>query len=271
MKCPIPNCNHAISERKIVDVVGLEKLNRFQRLSVEQVASQESTMSFCPFPDCGFIFSLNHDEKSALSVDFDQACGRVSTHNQNGSNILEMAASAVPTDASSALVNIEAIEEVHRRAKRSCPKCSGTFCLICLHDWASCECSRIKQKIGVENWKRQQLQTHERNDEEVRGQQKWRGLQAIFYHQQPLGANADSKDECKIEDDLNFRKCRRCGIYIEKKDGCDKMKCRCGYRFCFICGSENAQCNCTPASHGFWDNDTNRGDFQNLREKVSPT
>lgn len=40
---------------------------------------------------------------------------------------------------------------------------------------------------------------------------------------------------------------------IEKSDGCFKMMCNCGYRFCFKCGSENAQCNCTrefyPESH----------------------
>ena len=43
------------------------------------------------------------------------------------------------------------------------------------------------------------------------------------------------------------------------------MKCRCGYRFCYNCGSENARCGCTPAEHGFWDNTVNRGDFTNLR------
>lgn len=32
---------------------------------------------------------------------------------------------------------------------------------------------------------------------------------------------------------------------VIRDTGCFKMKCRCGYRFCFKCGSENAQCECT--------------------------
>ena len=61
------------------------------------------------------------------------------------------------------------------------------------------------------------------------------------------------------------RACPRCAAWLHKAEGCDKLKCRCGYRFCWRCGAENAQCACTPASHGFWDNVSNRGDFAALR------
>jgi hypothetical protein len=54
---------------------------------------------------------------------------------------------------------------------------------------------------------------------------------------------------------LTIRACRRCGNGIELAEGCLKMMCRCGYRFCFKCGSENAACGCTPFYHiGFTDN-----------------
>jgi hypothetical protein len=62
-----------------------------------------------------------------------------------------------------------------------------------------------------------------------------------------------------------FKNCKRCHVAVEFNSGCLKMKCRCGYRFCYKCESENAQCACTPANHGFWDNETGRGDFRNLR------
>ena len=62
-----------------------------------------------------------------------------------------------------------------------------------------------------------------------------------------------------------IRVCKKCGNGVEMSSGCLKMKCRCGYRFCFKCGSENAQCGCTPANHGFWDNIVQRGDFRNLK------
>lgn len=62
-----------------------------------------------------------------------------------------------------------------------------------------------------------------------------------------------------------IRVCKKCGIGVEMSSGCLKMKCRCGYRFCYKCGSDNARCGCTPASHGFWDNELQRGDFSNLK------
>eukprot|EP00957_Ditylum_brightwellii_P003829 290762-Ditylum_brightwellii.AAC.1 len=66
------------------------------------------------------------------------------------------------------------------------------------------------------------------------------------------------------------RICKQCGAHIEKVGGCNKMKCRCGYRFCFICEAENAQCRHTPTSHGYVDNVTGGFDYRHLRSKNSP-
>lgn len=41
------------------------------------------------------------------------------------------------------------------------------------------------------------------------------------------------------------RQCLRCKAWINKTQGCDKMTCRCGYQFCYVCGSEGARCACT--------------------------
>ena len=70
---------------------------------------------------------------------------------------------------------------------------------------------------------------------------------------------------------MNIKPCPRCNTPLCKASGCDKMKCRCGYRFCWHCLTENAQCGCTPSNHGFIDNETGRGDFTDLRNTVSPT
>ena len=49
--------------------------------------------------------------------------------------------------------------------------------------------------------------------------------------------------------------CQSCGARIEKiEGGCDMMECLCGWRFCYRCGSQGANCSCTPAHHYFWDN-----------------
>lgn len=61
------------------------------------------------------------------------------------------------------------------------------------------------------------------------------------------------------------RQCRRCKAGVQKTSGCNKMQCRCGYRFCYECLVEDAVCDCTPRDHGFIDNVTGRGDFSNLR------
>ena len=83
--------------------------------------------------------------------------------------------------------------------------------------------------------------------------------------------NTEVQATQSLMDTLEIKLCNRCQQGIIKNEGCHKVKCRCGYRFCWICGSENAQCNCTPAHHGFYDNIQGYAIFDNLRTKESPT
>mmetsp|Transcript_50021 Transcript_50021/g.119010 ORF Transcript_50021/g.119010 Transcript_50021/m.119010 type:complete len:406 (-) Transcript_50021:87-1304(-) len=61
---------------------------------------------------------------------------------------------------------------------------------------------------------------------------------------------------------LGIKICPRCGAGVEKQSGngmihgCDKMTCRCGCRFCYVCGMEAdssgmARCSCVGAHHSF--------------------
>jgi hypothetical protein len=70
MVCMIPNCFQVLREREIEKAVGPQKLNMFQRLSLEQVASIDAELRICPFPDCGMIFSLNERKKKKLEAEF---------------------------------------------------------------------------------------------------------------------------------------------------------------------------------------------------------
>jgi len=73
-----------------------------------------------------------------------------------------------------------------------------------------------------------------------------------------MSLQVDATDDGPEETD-EMRRCPKCTALIEKDPGtCDKMQCHCGYRFCFRCGAENAQCACTAAFHQFWDNHNNR-------------
>mmetsp|Transcript_129659 Transcript_129659/g.252503 ORF Transcript_129659/g.252503 Transcript_129659/m.252503 type:complete len:380 (-) Transcript_129659:33-1172(-) len=61
--------------------------------------------------------------------------------------------------------------------------------------------------------------------------------------------------------ELGIRACPRCGAFIEKQaagitHGCDKMTCRCGCKFCFLCGMTagtdgRARCSCVEERHSF--------------------
>lgn len=123
------------------------------------------------------------------------------------------------------------------RGKVACGMCSSAACFSCKVPWhagVSCVQYRTKQ-VQAEKKARQK---NEKANE--------RAFEALM-----------SKN-------TRYKQCRGCKVYLEKTFGCDKMKCRCGFRFCWRCGSTGAKCNCTGRNHGFWDNETGRGDFENL-------
>jgi hypothetical protein len=85
-------------------------------------------------------------------------------------------------------------------------------------------------------------------------------LELLGRHFQPRTGTVNGTDEAEM-DDLTLhwlqeqtRLCPSCGVRIQKIEGCDLMECMCGYRFCYRCGSQGAQCSCTPLNHYFWDN-----------------
>jgi E3 ubiquitin-protein ligase RNF144 len=41
-----------------------------------------------------------------------------------------------------------------------------------------------------------------------------------------------------------FKQCPFCKVWVEKSDGCDHMKCRCGMEFCYECGGVYKECEC---------------------------
>ena len=62
--------------------------------------------------------------------------------------------------------------------------------------------------------------------------------------------------------------CGGCGARVCKSDGCDKMQCLCGYRFCWRCDSVDANCSCNPG-HGFFDNVMRRPDFSRATRRAT--
>lgn len=54
--------------------------------------------------------------------------------------------------------------------------------------------------------------------------------------------NADGMDI--VMRGLNYRKCPKCSIWVEKVDGCEYINCKCGIEFCYRCGEEYAKDPC---------------------------
>lgn len=41
-----------------------------------------------------------------------------------------------------------------------------------------------------------------------------------------------------------LKKCPQCTMWVEKMEGCNYVVCRCGCKFCYLCGTDFQQCRC---------------------------
>ena len=41
-----------------------------------------------------------------------------------------------------------------------------------------------------------------------------------------------------------FKQCPHCEFWVERSEGCDHMRCRCGKDFCYKCGGKYGSCEC---------------------------
>ena len=58
--------------------------------------------------------------------------------------------------------------------------------------------------------------------------------------------NPDAADQM-FQDFLKgskYKQCPSCKVWVERSEGCNHMKCRCGMEFCYSCGSVYKQCDC---------------------------
>ena len=58
--------------------------------------------------------------------------------------------------------------------------------------------------------------------------------------------NPDELDRLfeKMLKKTNFKQCPKCQFWVERAAGCDFIKCRCGFAFCYKCGNGFKDCKC---------------------------
>lgn len=107
--------------------------------------------------------------------------------------------STIQTTSSSNGWNLETTSEVTAIKQSECPECRRLFCAQCHVPWhAGFDCYEWKS-------------SEKEKDENM-----------LF----------------KLAKENDWKRCTKCSQIVEKTSGCDHITCRCGYQFCYICGSE---------------------------------
>ena len=55
-----------------------------------------------------------------------------------------------------------------------------------------------------------------------------------------VNSREDENDHAfmKMAKGKKFKQCSKCKFWVEKSEGCDHMRCRCGKDFCYKCGGD---------------------------------
>ncbi|PFH35162.1 hypothetical protein BESB_060490 [Besnoitia besnoiti] len=139
-------------------------------------------------------------------------------------------------------------DEAERQGGETCPKCQSR-CLVCgcaVHEDVGCEEAWSAQNAaaarsasvalpGGKGGKPGSSRVVARRDLSF-----WRELRRV---------DSAFEEYKKAE---NLRDCVQCGATVHLEAGCHRMRCRCGYKFCYVCGTPNATCTCPEVQgHGF--------------------
>ena len=50
--------------------------------------------------------------------------------------------------------------------------------------------------------------------------------------------DCDQREVEYFEKNLKYRQCKQCRFVVERIEGCNHMRCRCGKQFCYVCGAD---------------------------------
>jgi hypothetical protein len=112
-----------------------------------------------------------------------------------------------PRPLCGAQLDLRGLATSHRGAFR-CASCSLRLCLHCGVSHPAMTCAQFEVLPTAE--------------------QSWEGT--AFFH-------------CARRN--QYKRCKRFRRFVERIDGCDHMRCLCGWEFCYRCGAHTAGCTCS--------------------------
>ncbi|KAJ5977303.1 hypothetical protein N7501_000645 [Penicillium viridicatum] len=67
----------------------------------------------------------------------------------------------------------------------------------------------------------------------------------LFHLAWSCSHDPETKATLELAKENNWQRCSNCLYLVEKVDGCNQIICRCGHRFCYLCGQRD-RCDCPP-------------------------
>uniref|UniRef100_A0AC35U2J3 E3 ubiquitin-protein ligase parkin n=1 Tax=Rhabditophanes sp. KR3021 TaxID=114890 RepID=A0AC35U2J3_9BILA len=58
LNCPVVGCCGCIGDQHVFYILGNDRYNKFQELATQRFIQNQQSTVFCPFPDCGEVFTL---------------------------------------------------------------------------------------------------------------------------------------------------------------------------------------------------------------------
>jgi hypothetical protein len=152
-------------------------------------------------------------------------------------------------------IGLSKSQYLHSQHRHRCPQCHSVVCMKCnvLHP------IEISCEEFTERARRDEQNIHQM----TRFRQEFLQQLSSGDASKPTPSAAKTTLEAEEKEflatltllnELEVRICKKCHNGVCKSSGCDKLMCRCGYKFCYHCGVENALCQCTPSNHYYIDN-----------------
>lgn len=200
VKCPQADCQQEISTQDIQQVLTPYEFERYVEDSFKQyIVSQGEAIRACPTPDCSFSFIFNGEREFTCLNCHKSYCLRCHSN------------AHAPETCEDRRIRLQYLPNA-LELMTQCPVCQYRFKELDKGVCANCKVTYcLKCHVSHPQWTCVEY---------------FRTLQKESYEDLFVQFASGSR----------FKICGNCGVWVEKRTGCNHITCRCGHQFCYICG-----------------------------------